>query len=179
MERKKHKIVSSEQNVPNLPSDILKLIIEYYPTSQWFTVSKESSQLALQVISPLYYRKTDHCSLCWALKNKIRFAAKSLLTNLHPQLDPSHDDNYAIRWASRNGYTEVVELLLKDPRVDPSDCNNTALRWACIFGHKEVVQLLINRVNPSVNNNCAIREASKYGREELVGLLLQVINECD
>jgi ankyrin repeat protein len=35
----------------------------------------------------------------------------------HLGIDPSDDDNYAIRWASLNDHTEIVKLLLKDPRV--------------------------------------------------------------
>jgi len=36
------------------------------------------------------------------------------------RVDPSADNNYAIRWASRCGYTETVELLLGDLRVSTS-----------------------------------------------------------
>ena len=33
------------------------------------------------------------------------------------RVDPSNDNNSAIRHASRNGYHKVVKLLLQDPRV--------------------------------------------------------------
>jgi hypothetical protein len=36
------------------------------------------------------------------------------------RVDPSEDDNYAIRFAHQNGYKEIVDMLLKDSRVDPS-----------------------------------------------------------
>ena len=42
----------------------------------------------------------------------------------HPGVDPSVDDNFAIRSASKNGRLEVVSLLLKDKRVDPSARDN-------------------------------------------------------
>ena len=32
------------------------------------------------------------------------------------RVDPSADDNYAVRQASRNGHTEVVELLNKNKK---------------------------------------------------------------
>lgn len=43
-------------------------------------------------------------------------------------VDPSTDNNYAIRMASASGHTEVVRLLLTDCRVDPSDGENYAIR---------------------------------------------------
>ena len=38
-----------------------------------------------------------------------------------PRVDPSADDNFAVRWASRYGRIEVVSLLLADPRFDPAE----------------------------------------------------------
>lgn len=45
-------------------------------------------------------------------------------------IDPSFDENLAIRVASENGLVKVVARLLDDPRVDPSACNNYAIRNA-------------------------------------------------
>ena len=36
-----------------------------------------------------------------------------------PRVDPSAQNNKALRRAKKNNYQEVVELLLKDPRVLP------------------------------------------------------------
>src|SRR3989304_5945772 len=44
-----------------------------------------------------------------------------------PKVDPSDQNNYAIRLASRKGHVEVVKLLLQDSRVNPSDHNNEAI----------------------------------------------------
>ena len=33
------------------------------------------------------------------------------------EVDPSEDGNYAIRYASYNGHTDIVKLLLQDERV--------------------------------------------------------------
>jgi ankyrin repeat protein len=68
------------------------------------------------------------------------------------RIDPSVDDNYAIRWASGGGYTEIVDLLLKDPRVDPSAEDNDAIRWAYLSGHKNIVEMLFSKVNSSEDN---------------------------
>ena len=45
-----------------------------------------------------------------------------------PRVDPSADDNAAIRMASRFGHVAVVARLLADPRVDPSAAHNEAIR---------------------------------------------------
>ena len=67
----------------------------------------------------------------------------TLLTNLQdPRVDPSVEDNVALRCASENGHKEIVKLLLKDPRVDPSAQDNSAIRYAEQKGYKEIVKLL-------------------------------------
>jgi hypothetical protein len=101
----------------DLPRDVLKIIISYCPYGQWFQLSKELSTLASQVISPLKCRISEKGALYWALSNKKIVAAISLLKD--PRNDPSVENNFAIRHASKCGYKEVVEMLLKDSRVDP------------------------------------------------------------
>lgn len=90
------------------------------------------------------------------------------------RINPSINNNYAIRLTSENGHLEVVELLLSDPRVDPTVNNNEAIRSASVNGHLEVVGLLLSdsRVDPSDNNNYAIQRASRCGQAEVVKLLL-------
>ena len=89
-------------------------------------------------------------------------------------VDPCVNNNWSIRYASQNGHTEVVRLLLEDKRVDPSAVNNCAIQYASQDGHLEVVQLLLEdkRVDPSTGDNYAIRYASSTGRLEVVRLLL-------
>jgi len=84
-------------------------------------------------------------------------------------------DGNPISCASSRGFTEIVQLLLKDGRADPTDDDNYALYSACKNGHVEVVKALLQdpRVDPSVNNNEAIRWASSKGHTEVVRLLLQ------
>jgi len=52
--------------------------------------------------------------------------------------DPSANNNYAIRWASQNGHTDVVKLLLADERVDPSadDHRSAMLAASSVFQQK-------------------------------------------
>jgi hypothetical protein len=90
------------------------------------------------------------------------------------RVDPSAEDNGAIRRASKYGHHECVALLLADERVDPSAANNVAIRVASLNGHHECVALLLadERVDPSAKNNEAIRWASSKGHHECVTLLL-------
>ena len=88
-------------------------------------------------------------------------------------IDPSANDNYAIRKASENGHAEVVKALLADPRVNPSAEDNSAICMASEEGHTDVVKVLLadSRVNPSADKNYAIRLASANGHTEVVKLL--------
>src|SRR5690349_2933275 len=58
------------------------------------------------------------------------------------RVDPSADNNDAIRIACMNGYLDIVKLLLDDERVDPSANNNFAIIYACKNGHFDIVKLL-------------------------------------
>ncbi|EPZ35696.1 hypothetical protein O9G_006415, partial [Rozella allomycis CSF55] len=57
--------------------------------------------------------------------------------------DPSTNDNYAIRLASRNGHVKISKYLLNHQRVDPSAYFNYAVRHASRRGQIEVVKLLL------------------------------------
>ena len=97
---------------------------------------------------------------------------KSLIYN---GVDPSTDDNFSIRYASRNGYIEIVKLLLQDDRVDPSVGYNEAIGMASMNGHLEIVKLLLqdSRVDPSDHFNFTILIAYEKGHREFIKLLLQ------
>jgi ankyrin repeat protein len=115
--------------------------------------------------------------------------------------DPSADDNYSIRWASRRGNLEIVSFLLehgadsiaknhalqsasrwghlevvsflKEKGADPTADDNKAIRWASEGGHLEVVSLLLaHGADPTAKRNEAIRLASRFGYLEIVRLLL-------
>lgn len=61
---------------------------------------------------------------------------------LQEGIDPSDDDNRAIKEAAEVGHTDIVKLLLTDSRVDPSSDNNIAITRARQGGHTEIVELL-------------------------------------
>jgi ankyrin repeat protein len=64
------------------------------------------------------------------------------------RVNPSVDNNFAIRRASYYGHKEIVEILLKDNRVDPSDMGNEAMWHAQWNSNYEIADLLLkdNRV---------------------------------
>jgi ankyrin repeat protein len=78
-------------------------------------------------------------------------------------------------WAVRNGFTEIVKLLLEDDSIDPAMMDNDSIAEACCKGHLEIVKLLLNdlRVDPSANDQLAIRFAASEGHFEIVELLLK------
>ncbi|KAI8612827.1 ankyrin repeat-containing domain protein [Chytriomyces sp. MP71] len=57
---------------------------------------------------------------------------------------PEADDDYAIKWASRNGHEFVVGKLLSMFSVDPTTDFNYALKWSALKMKERVVQLLAN-----------------------------------
>lgn len=59
------------------------------------------------------------------------------------RVDPSADNNFAIRWACATGQFDIVKHLLEFPQVDPLACGQEALNTACAFGHDRIVQLLV------------------------------------
>ena len=108
-----------------------------------------------------YHLKRLEKDFIWAIKNKDTIQVSSLL---RLGVDPSVDDNFAIRFASENGHTPIVKLLLEDPRADPSVKDNYAIRWASAFEHTSTVKMLLkdSRVDPSARHGLiwAIRWAS-------------------
>eukprot|EP01118_Nematostelium_gracile_P003081 TRINITY_DN13513_c0_g1_i1.p1 TRINITY_DN13513_c0_g1~~TRINITY_DN13513_c0_g1_i1.p1 ORF type:complete len:208 (+),score=48.63 TRINITY_DN13513_c0_g1_i1:111-734(+) len=87
--------------------------------------------------------------------------------------NPSENNNFAIKFASQNGYE--IDHLLQDTRVDPSANNNYAIKRACRSGHLKVVDRLLedDRVNPNASENYALRWAAKNGHVQVVHRLLQ------
>ncbi len=119
-----------------------------------------------------HYLKRLEKDLIEAIKNNNTIEVSSLLRS---GVDPSANDNEAIRWASMDGHTSVVKLLLEDPRVDPSADDNQAIRWASADGYTDIVKLLLEdpRVDPSAHGDDAIRRASEQGHTSVIKLLLE------
>lgn len=92
-------------------------------------------------------------------------------------LNPGVNNNSLIREASKRGYTEMVELLLRDERVDPSSGDNEALKEASSLGYTEIVKLLlkdkrVNPYDPSNTYNNPLYNACSRNHLEIVKLIL-------
>jgi len=92
------------------------------------------------------------------------------------KVDPSINNNYAIRYAALNGDVELVKTLLQDPRVDPSDNDNSTIRHAALGGHDLIVYLLLN--HPKVYQSLTKEEREKYAKGKPVTIdVIKKLNE--
>lgn len=89
-------------------------------------------------------------------------------------VDPSIDNNKAIKWACSSNHVDIVKLLLANEKVDPAVLDNTIIRNASSYGYIEIVKLLLanEKVDPAAVENEAIRNACRYNRTEVAKLLL-------
>jgi ankyrin repeat protein len=90
------------------------------------------------------------------------------------RIDPTVDENYAIRIAADRGHVDVVRVLLSDPRVDPAAEHNHAIGFAAFNGHCDVVRVLLSdsRIDPGADDNFAIRYAALSGHVDIVRILV-------
>ena len=95
-----------------------------------FTGTKEQ---AIKAISKKYtgIAKDDYISKIEELYNRTTIADE----------DVTAANNWALRWASRNGYLEVVKYLV-EKGADVTADDNYAIRWASGNGYLEVVKYL-------------------------------------
>lgn len=93
------------------------------------------------------------------------------------QFDPSIDDNYLIRQASKLGCLKIVLALLNDKRVDPSAKNCESLHYAIQNGHHEIVRLLLmdERIDKQFINQQTYfwESAIKEGYVEMIKAFLE------
>lgn len=91
------------------------------------------------------------------------------------KFDVSINYNEPIRWASENGYCDVIKLLLQFEDVNPADWFNSAIRFASSSGHLSVVNVLLSdpRVDPGDYQNDAIRKAVLFSHYDVVERLLK------
>ncbi|KAJ3096315.1 hypothetical protein HDU96_000798 [Phlyctochytrium bullatum] len=89
-------------------------------------------------------------------------------------VDPSVDDEFALRSACSAGHKRVVKCLLDSGKVDPSFDDSIALREACQFGHLETVKLLLadGRASPAAYGGAALELAMENEHDEVAKALL-------
>ncbi|KAJ3271029.1 hypothetical protein HDV01_007110 [Terramyces sp. JEL0728] len=149
-----------------------------YNIAMWFANENGFSDIFLMILENNKMQTNSRYANCdtilhWAIGNGNTEMVRMCLQ--HTDLDPSIDNNFAIRRASSMGHVRIVKLLLQDSRVDPSAKENDSIIYACKCGHVSIVKLLLGHssVDPSDRRNEAIIWATYHGHREIVSLLLK------
>jgi hypothetical protein len=83
------------------------------------------------------------------------------------------DDDFALHYAARIGYLELVKFLVEQGANIHAD-NDLALRWAAEKGHLDIVKFLVEQgANIHADNNSALRWAAHYGHLDVVKFLVK------
>lgn len=98
--------------------------------------------------------------------SNIRRVCKKWLKLSEILIDPGINHNYAIRFACKKGYLELVRKLLQDPRVNPGAFNDDALYQASKNEHQKIVELLIT--DPRVDSTKLKIFQKNYKHKSLV-----------
>lgn len=155
--------------IKTIESDVKKTI----ETCTCEYIQNHSNENAKSILMSWNFEDLQKC-FNFAIENDNVEILKIIIEIGNDKYDPGANHNILIRCASKRGYTEIVELLLRDNRVDPASCDNDAIEDASRYGHTEVVKLLLkdSRINPTTKHNYAIRMAAT-GHIEVVKVLLQ------
>jgi len=89
-------------------------------------------------------------------------------------MDASCHNDLCIRLACKNGYTEIVKLLLRNG-VSPECCDNEPMRLACENNQEDIIRLLYNHDNGVVENIEYVYIAVRYDNKNIVKLLFQYL----
>ena len=89
-------------------------------------------------------------------------------------INPSMQDNKAIKDASTKGVYSTVKLLLSDGTVNPGAQNSISILLAAKHGHESIFRALLvdPRVNPGAQDNSPIKIAAEHGYYNIVRMLL-------
>ncbi|KAJ3116564.1 hypothetical protein HDU96_009353 [Phlyctochytrium bullatum] len=89
------------------------------------------------------------------------------------QVDPGVHGGFPIRWAARNGYLDLIPLLLKHG-VKAEDHDYAALTWAASYNQAAALSLLGRHIkgDKRIAGASALEGAATYGHVECVQILL-------
>ncbi|KAJ3062705.1 hypothetical protein HDU99_005122 [Rhizoclosmatium hyalinum] len=120
----------------------------------------------------------SHRNLMWSLRWYLspQRAIKVIQILLADDFDPAVQNHRLLVWASRAGWTNVVDLLLSICDSESAMPLNVAFRNAARFGHLAIIErlLLDPRTNAAHENNAAFIYAARYGRVNVIKILLTI-----
>ena len=87
--------------------------------------------------------------------------------------DITAQDDYAVRWAAKNGHLEIVRYLF-EKGADITAKNNYAVRLAACNGHLEVVRYLYEKGAYIMGSVWTVRQATKNGHTDVVEYLREM-----
>jgi hypothetical protein len=95
--------------------------------------------------------------------------------NLISIIDPSKNNNLAVRLTATYGNIEILNKLLEINNVNPADLDNRAFQDAAKYGNLEIIKRLLkdDRINPTALNNIAFCQAAERGMIDVVKYFLQ------
>jgi len=135
----------------------------------------ERREINTNIISRLLKEGANiHVDNEWVLKWASRNGNLGLVKFLVEHGSDIHTDNdRVLRWASRDGYLEIVKLLLEH-RANVHAKGNCALEWASERGHLKIVKLLIKHgANVRAVGDYALEQASMNRYTEIIDLLFR------
>ncbi|MDB4769535.1 ankyrin repeat domain-containing protein [bacterium] len=157
---------SSDYKIESRPDfyKIVNLLLNYTPHPNMKKVDPTARNNSAIILALGGRRTKDGDFTLEGRRGSVSYKIANLLLNYVPEphlnmnkVDPSDQNNYAIRNAAASGLYKVVEMLLNYvpsegmPEVDPSADNNFAIRKARENGYGKIVKLLLKnkKVNPS------------------------------
>ena len=95
--------------------------------------------------------------------------------------DITVENNHLLKWASANGFVEIVQFLI-DSGIDVTIEDNYAIRYAAFYGEFETAKLLIDAgADVTANSNEAIKFASsqkKFWKDETYDDVIKLLIEA-
>ena len=135
--------------------------------------SAGNHQIVKYILNNVYTRLTElENALTIASKNNYPEVVKLLLND--PRIDPSADNQCAVKQASNGEYIEVLKLLLKDHRVDPHIYKNAVIHAVIRSNDLKAIKILLNnnQINVSQEGQYLFDLSLQYNNVEAIKLLL-------
>ena len=89
---------------------------------------------------------------------------------LHPKVDPTVQNQFAIRHAAALGTLSTVQAVLQDPRVDPTVRGSgpdqpSAIEQACLLAHIDIITVLLQDPRVKASTIFEMAKNGKFNRE--------------